>query len=416
MFFRKFSNYFASFGPGLLLAGTAVGVSHIVQSVQAGGNFGYIFIIAIIAAHFFKYPFFDFAPRYSAATGRSLLYGYNSLGRPVLLIYIILTLLSMFTIQAVVTIVAASILNNLWQVDIIFWSISLLSLTLLILIFGQYKFLDSMVKYIIIILSILTLIAVFFALSADVTKSFAVNAEIFDISNKKHLLFLIAFLGWMPCPLDCAVWNSIWVVDKNQTLKKNISYDKTMLDFRIGYFVTALLAICFLSLGASLIYGTNIELSEKGSVFVGQFLGIYTKALGDWSYYLIAFAALATMFSTVISCFDAFGRTLSKSIKILCYEPTKKAYNEDRSYIYFLVFTFTGTILVLLFLLENMMQLVTTATIINFVTAPILAFLNYKLVTRSDFPEKYQPGKRLRILSLFSLTALLIFAGYFLTL
>ena len=62
------------------------------------------------------------------------------------------------------------------------------------------------------------------------------------------------------------------------------------------------------------------------------------------------------------------------------------------------------------------MQLVTTATIINFVTAPILAFLNYKLVTRSDFPEKYQPGKRLRILSLFSLTALLIFAGYFLTL
>ena len=65
-----------SLGPGLLYAGAAIGVSHLVQSTKAGATYGYVLIVAIVLAHIFKYPFFAIGPRYAKATGTSLVTGY----------------------------------------------------------------------------------------------------------------------------------------------------------------------------------------------------------------------------------------------------------------------------------------------------------------------------------------------------
>ncbi len=100
---------FKKLGPGLLFAGAAIGVSHLVQSTRAGADFGFGLIWALLLVHLFKYPFFQFAPRYANATGESLLEGYNKLGKGVLIAYFILTFATMFTIQTAVTIVTAGI-------------------------------------------------------------------------------------------------------------------------------------------------------------------------------------------------------------------------------------------------------------------------------------------------------------------
>jgi Mn2+/Fe2+ NRAMP family transporter len=60
-------------GPGLLFAGAAVGVSHLVQSTRAGAGYGLALVVIVIAANVLKYPAFAFGPRYAAATGCSLL-------------------------------------------------------------------------------------------------------------------------------------------------------------------------------------------------------------------------------------------------------------------------------------------------------------------------------------------------------
>ena len=52
-------------GPGILFASTAIGVSHLVQSTRAGAKYGFGLLIFIIIANLFKYPFFEFASRYS---------------------------------------------------------------------------------------------------------------------------------------------------------------------------------------------------------------------------------------------------------------------------------------------------------------------------------------------------------------
>ena len=70
-------------GPGLLFAGAAIGVSHLVQSTRAGADFGFGFIWALVLIHLVKYPFFQYGPRYASATGESLLEGYQKLGKGV---------------------------------------------------------------------------------------------------------------------------------------------------------------------------------------------------------------------------------------------------------------------------------------------------------------------------------------------
>ena len=101
-------------GPGLLFAGAAIGVSHLVQSTRAGADFGLGLLWALLLVHLFKYPFFQFGPRYAAATGESLLKGYHKLGKSILIAYFILSLATMFTIQAAVTIVTAGLANSLF--------------------------------------------------------------------------------------------------------------------------------------------------------------------------------------------------------------------------------------------------------------------------------------------------------------
>ena len=90
-----------SLGPGLLFAGAAIGVSHLVQSTRAGADFGFGLLWAILIAALFKYPFFQFGPRYAAATGETLLDGYKKLGSGVLAISYCISLLpcSLFKLQ-----------------------------------------------------------------------------------------------------------------------------------------------------------------------------------------------------------------------------------------------------------------------------------------------------------------------------
>ena len=111
-------------GPGLLFAGAAIGVSHLVQSTRAGADFGFGLIWALVLVNLFKYPFFQYGPRYAIATGESLLDGYYKIGKFFLIAYFILNILTMFTIQTAVTIVTAGLASTL------FGSVSYTHLTL----------------------------------------------------------------------------------------------------------------------------------------------------------------------------------------------------------------------------------------------------------------------------------------------
>ena len=84
---------------------------------------------------------------------------------------------------------------------------------------------------------------------------------------------------------------AIWNLAKQKESGYRPKLNEALLDFKIGYFGTAFLALCFLSLGALLMYGSGEELSNKGVVFAGQLINLYTSSIGKWAYIIIAIAA-----------------------------------------------------------------------------------------------------------------------------
>ena len=393
-------------GPGLLFAGAAIGVSHLVQSTRAGADFGFGLIWALVLVNLFKYPFFQYGPRYAIATGESLLDGYYKIGKFFLIAYFFLNILTIFTIQTAVTIVTAGLASSLFGFtdNMVIWSLIITVACYLILLAGKYNLLDRMIKIIILILAISTIFSTGVA-SLNTIETFTFE-QVFP--SGADLVFLVAFMGWMPAPLDISIWHSIWAIEKNKTQK--ITKKDSLFDFNVGYIATVFLGICFVSLGSLVMYNSEISFSNSGSVFAGQLIELYTSNLGDNLYLIISICAFTTMLSTTITTLDASPRTMSRTTQLLTKNSNKNYY------FHWISILAIGTMLIFYFLLSEMGTLVEIATVLSFITAPFYAILNYKLVTSKNMPDQHKPSKSLRVLSIAGILFLSLFAfGYILT-
>ena len=385
------SNLFHLLGPGLLFAGASIGVSHLVLSTRAGADFGFGLIWALILVHLFKYLFFQFGPRYAMATGESLLDGYKKLGKGVLIVYFILSLVVMFTIQAAVTIVTAGLAFNLFGLtdNPITWSFIITLIGSTILIIGRYQLLDNLMKIIIIVLSISTISAILVALF-NTDKTFNL-AQVLP-EGALEISFLIAFLGWMPAPLDISIWHSLWAIEKKKE-EKNFDTQKSIFDFNVGYFGTIILGLAFIALGALVMYGSGEKLSNSAAQFAHQLIGMYTENIGSEMDIIIGIAAFTTMFSTTLTTLDASPRAMSRTIELFTSKKNEKMY-----WIWISIL-FIGTMVILKLFMSEMGSLVKLATILSFLTAPFYAIVNFALISGKHTPKKWRPSVGMKILS-----------------
>lgn len=386
------TKFLQKLGPGLLFAGAAIGVSHLVQSTKAGANFGFGLLWALLLINLIKYPFFQFGPRYAAATGESLLEGYNKLGKGVLKAYALLTIATMFTIQTAVTIVTAGIASTLFgsEISMEIWSVIILSVCFLLLLVGKYSLLDKMMKVIIIVLSLSTLFAV---AAAFINSTNEPDWTQIVPSTDVELIFLIAFMGWMPAPLDVSIWHSLWAIQKKKQ-EQNFNSKTAALDFNIGYLGTIVLGIGFLMLGGLVMHGSGKSFSANGGEFSLQLIEMYTQNLGEWSYIIIGVAALTTMFSTTLTTLDASPRAMNKTLELILDKPLNNGYKV------WLIVLIIGTISIFFFFLSEMGSLIKIATILSFLTAPFYALMNYILICSKHTPQSFRPSKMMHFLSI----------------
>ncbi|MBT8260910.1 MAG: divalent metal cation transporter [Bacteroidia bacterium] len=398
--------YLKKLGPGLLFAGAAIGVSHLVQSTRAGADFGMGLVWALLLIHIFKYPFFQYGPRYATATGESLLDGYKKLGKGVLTIYYLITFATMFTIQTAVTIVTAGLAYTLFGdfVSLEIWTVIILSICIVILVLGRYKLLDNLMKIIIILLTISTIVAVAMALSNNKE---AVSLIQVLPENSLEIAFLIAFMGWMPAPLDVSIWQSLWAIEKQKN-NKDFSPKFAVFDFNIGYFSTIVLGIGFVLLGSLIMYNSSETFSASAGDFSVQLIEMYTKSLGNWAYIVIGVAALTTMFSTTLTTLDASPRAMQKTSELLFNKTFK------RGYLIWIAILISGTIAIYFFFLSEMKTLIMIATILSFLTAPFYAIANYILICSKHTPKAWRPSRFMHTISWLGILFLIGFSIWYL--
>jgi Mn2+/Fe2+ NRAMP family transporter len=409
----KLTNFLKTLGPGILFASTAIGVSHLVQSTRAGADYGFTLIGFIIAANLFKYPFFEFGSRYANATGESLIDGYKRIGKWMLWLYFIITMIIMLFVTAAVGAVTSGFLQNLFGITSwgIYATIALFVVCIGILGSGHYNVLDKLTKLIGAVLLVSTVFAFILALVKGP------NPQLPDfvppsIWEENSILFIIALMGWMPTAVDLSAWNSLWTLERIKQTGYKPSMKETLADFNLGYTVSAGLSICFVTLGAYMLYGTGTELPNSSGAFAHAVVELYTNYIGEWSYIIIATAAFSIMFGTCIAVFDGFARSFERTIELLFLADeqnlsTKKAYNLSLAVIGL------GAFIVISVLGKQMKTLVDLATTISFLIAPVIAIVNLQLVTGHQIDKEHKPANWLWLLAWAGILFLTGFALFF---
>ncbi|MGO2757259.1 NRAMP family divalent metal transporter [Psychrobacter sp.] len=360
------------------MATAAIGGSHLISSTQAGALYGWQLAIMIVLANVFKYPFFRFATDYVYDTGESLIAGYAKRSKVYLWIYFILSILSAVISTGAVSLIAAVILGFMLPEYI---GLSTMTLSLVIvavswffLIAGHYKLLDGVTKWIMIALTTATIAAVIIA--AGKPTVMAVDFVAVSPWNLATLGFIVALMGWMPAPLEFAAITSMWTSAKVKADHTN--HRQGLLDFNVGYIVSGVLALFFLSLGVFVQYGSGQEIQLVGGAYINQLINMYTATIGEWSRLLVAFVAFMCMFGTTITCADGYGRANAE-----CWRLLKGEQEINKKQIAFwTTYAIGGGLIIITFFTGQLGSMLQFAMISAFVSAPIFGWLNYSLVKK----------------------------------
>ena len=392
-------------GPGILMASAAVGGSHIVSSAQAGAMYGWSLLLLVILANLFKYPFFRFGAEYTLETGKNLVEGYAEKGKVYLGIFFILNVFSALVNTAAVGILCAAIVAsafpNALGLSITQWSLILIVLIWAMLLFGGYKFLDGLAKWIMSALTLATVLAVIVA----IIEHPEYGADFVEKTpwQMTALPFIVSLMGWMPAPIEISAINSLWTAEKGKTV--DISIKDGLFDFNVGFIGTAILAVFFVAMGALIQYPTGQEVQAAGAAYIQQFVGMYASVLGDWSRFLITFIAFLCIFGTVITVIDGYSRVNAESLRLLF---KKKEISPKELNIWMTATSIIGGIIIYFFQ-GSVAPMLRFAMIASFLTTPFFALLNYLLVTG----ENKNLAKWLKALSILGLVFLFGFAFFF---
>lgn len=404
------SNLFKAIGPGILVASAAIGGSHLVWSTRAGAEYGFSLVWLILLANLFKYPFFLYGHRYTVTTGESLLAGYYRQGRAFIYVFLIINILTGTINIAGVAMLTAALLAAFGFVES---SVPMLTVLILVfcastIIFGHYKMLDKVSKVVMALLCMTTFVALFLAVShGPVAGASYVGPSPW---NWQSFPFLIVLLGWMPAPVDLSAWSSLWIFGRKEETNHFATDRETSIDFHLGYIMTVVMAVVFLVLGKLVMYGSGESFSDSGVVFSHQLVTLYSTYIGDSWRLMVLAAAFLTMFGTTITCVDGYPRSLAASCALIVKSSQERFQSIFR---FWILFSLMASVLIVLMFKQNLLMLLGFAAVVSFVTSPVLAYINYRVMNGSNVPKSHRPGLGLKLLSCFGLVFFVLMSvGY----
>ena len=437
-----------------------------MQSTRGGAEFGLAAVFVVVGSCLLKWPAFRFGPQYAAATGNSLLDGYRRRGRWTLLVFALMTLAICFTTLAAVTVVTVGLLINLVpaigsllgraelpggpDLQVAWASIMLLGVIGIVLGTGGYRLLERIMKFVMPVLAICTVAAMAIAMPRILAQDWPLVPDVSEGSGRD---LLAALVGWMPAPIDIAVWSSLWTLAKMRTDRSRNGRGPILFDFDVGYVGTMVLAVCFVILGAAVMYGSGESFSNKAPEFGRQVVDLYANQLGNWTRPIVATAAFLAMLSTTVTVADGFPRALAAVVAVafgpmrltreerdpnvvpkplrhviesamgrspdgeIDDEPGNHRSHAGGRWAYWIAFILVSTgagIILFRAVPEDFKRLIDFVTITSFLIAPVLVLFNHLSMTGREVPVSARPGFVWRAWSWLCFLVTLVFALWYL--
>ncbi len=394
---RSRNSLWKALGPGILVAAAAVGGSHLVWSTRAGALYGWSLLGLVLLANVLKFPFFLYGQRYTAATGESLLDGYKRQGAGYVWTFFAINILTgTINIAAVAMLTGALLSGYGLDASVPILTVGTLVVCALLVLVGRYAVLDTLAKLVIAMLTVGTVLAVALAVGSADSAAVVDAVQAPSVWTWASFGFLVSLLGWMPMPIDLSAWSSLWMFERSAQTGHMATVRESSIDFYVGYGAAVVLAILFLSLGTLVMHPTGQTFSAGGVGFSNEFVALYTQTIGDWSRPLILTAAFVTMFSTTLTCVDGYPRSLAACCTLL--------FPVDRSrfggiHLAWVLASVVGAIGIVLLLTSSLLALLTFAAVVSFVTSPVLAWINLRVMRGDNVPVTDRPGSVLLAIS-----------------
>ncbi len=395
----KLSQSLRGLGPGIIVAATAIGSSHIILSPVAGARFGYDLIWLVLFSHFFKYPAFDFGPRFAIANGVSLIGGFQRVPGPknwAVWTFLATTVLQGLTILAgTLSVTAAILIGSLGFGSLTTWVVLLGVCIVFLHRTGKYPALAFGSKLAMLVLAVVSVVA----LCAVPPRPSDLARILVPSIPAGSLVLVAAILGLMPTGINVAIWHSLWAVEHLETWRKTTRDKRELLslglfNLRVGYILSAVLAAVFISLGANLLKPRG--LTPDGVEVALTLSKIYTEVLGAWMFPVFMLAAFAAMFSTAYSVMDGFPRTFAKLLETLFPGASFLKRRGNPAYWIFMAVIFVFAIGANR-ILPNPVVMIQLVGLVSLGVAPVLYGLNYYCVTRLIDDESLRPSRGLRL-------------------
>lgn len=385
-------------GPGLVFAATAVGVSHLVQSTRAGADWGLSLVGFVVLVNLLKYPVFAFGAMYAAATGESLIAGYARLGRPVLLALLCFLVYDLLIALAAVSLVTSGLVINVFSLPInsIVAAQSILAICMAIVLWGRYRLFEGVIKVLVTAFSLFAVVAALMAVAG--IEPHADNLLPAYPVDRGGLLFLIAVAGWMPIGIGGSIMLSLWVVAKSEVIGRRVRLGEAVFDFNLGYGASVVIALCFVVLGAYILYGSGASTAGSPDGFAASLIRLFTDVFGGWSFFVIASAALAVMLSTLLALVDAFPRSIGAVLARL-RGAGERELQRGRLFPILLAAAWAFvTVFLSAFASEpqSFARFINLATSLGFVSAPFIAYFNHRVMCSDAVAAQCRPGALLR--------------------
>src|SRR5918997_1576282 len=268
-------------GPGLIIAATGVGAGDMVSSLNAGTEYGKIFLWAILVGALIKFYLTEGIGRWYMATGQTILRGWRSLGRFVSGFFVVYLLILTFVFGGAAISASALAFSAMFPIlPLEAWAVLHGIFGFVVCIIGRYKLFERIME-VFVALMFITVVGLAILLAPNLGE--LASGVVPTRFPEGSLLFILSLIGGVGATFTLASYN-YWVRERGWGSPPWIPMMR--VDLIVGYIMTAVFMVAMLVIGAELRFGSG----ARWLFLVGFWAAATSSIVGAWngSAYLFA--------------------------------------------------------------------------------------------------------------------------------
>ncbi|CAM2778824.1 Nramp family divalent metal transporter [Saccharomonospora xinjiangensis] len=294
-------------GPGIMAAATGVGAGDLVATMVAGSRYGYTLLWAVVLGTVFKLALGEAVGRWHLASGSTLLAGWRTLGRWVLVYFGAYAVVWGFVYGATAISASGLPLNALLpEVPVRYWAMICGVLGFVLVWFGRYAVIEKIMTVLVGIMFV-TVVGTAVLVSPNLLDA---GEGLVPTLPDGSLVYVLGLIGGVGGTITMAAYG-YWTIAKGWHSPRWLSMMR--LDNAVGYITTGVFVVAMLVIGSELLLDQEIVTGDEGLLFLGDRLA---QDYGQWAripfligFFSVSFTSLIGVWNGVSLLFADWWRT-----------------------------------------------------------------------------------------------------------